>query len=125
MKAKALWTDLSKNSYLVQLNNEFLYGTENTSMDIYRETGAIHKNSLPSHINLANMLDEVRKIQQHTWAFLILCNDPKYFSKGITFSEHWGFPGSSDNKESTCNEGDLGSIPGLERSPGEGTGYSL
>ena len=28
-------------------------------------------------------------------------------------------------KESTCNEGDLGSIPGLGRSPGEGKGYSL
>ena len=29
-----------------------------------------------------------------------------------------GFPGSSDGKESTCNAGDLGSIPGLGRSPG-------
>ena len=28
-----------------------------------------------------------------------------------------GFPGGSDGKESTCNVGDLGSIPGLERSP--------
>ena len=31
-----------------------------------------------------------------------------------------GFPGSSDGKESTCNAGDLGSIPGLGRSPGGG-----
>ena len=37
----------------------------------------------------------------------------------------WGFPGSSDGKECTCNEGDLGSIPGLGRSPGEGNGYPL
>ena len=29
-----------------------------------------------------------------------------------------GFPGGSDRKESACNEGDLGSIPGLGRSPG-------
>ena len=29
-----------------------------------------------------------------------------------------GFPGGSDGKESTCNAGDLGLIPGLERSPG-------
>jgi len=29
-----------------------------------------------------------------------------------------GFPGDSDSKETTCNVGDLGSIPGLERSPG-------
>ena len=31
-----------------------------------------------------------------------------------------GFPGGSAGKESTCNVGDLGSIPGLGRSPGEG-----
>ena len=28
-------------------------------------------------------------------------------------------------KESACNMGDLGSVPGLERSPGEGKGYPL
>ena len=36
-----------------------------------------------------------------------------------------GFPGGSAGKESTCNVGDLYSIPGLGRSPGEGKGYSL
>ena len=36
-----------------------------------------------------------------------------------------GFPCGSVSKESTCNAGDLGSIPGLGRSPGEGKGYSL
>ena len=36
-----------------------------------------------------------------------------------------GFPCSSAGKESTCNAGDLGLIPGLRRSPGEGNGYSL
>ena len=36
-----------------------------------------------------------------------------------------GFPGGSAGKESTCNVGDLGSIPGLGRSPGERKGYSL
>ena len=33
-------------------------------------------------------------------------------------------PGGS-SKESACNAGDLGSVPGLERSPGEGTGNPL
>ena len=48
------------------------------------------------------------------------------------FSKNWffllfskGFPGESDSKETACNAGDLGSIPGLGRSPGEGNGYSL
>ena len=35
------------------------------------------------------------------------------------------FPGSSVGKESACNAGDPGTIPGSERSPGEGTGYPL
>ena len=41
-------------------------------------------------------------------------------SKGI---HH--FPGGSDDKESTCNAGDLDSIPGLGKSPGEGKGYTV
>ena len=36
-----------------------------------------------------------------------------------------GFPFGSAGKESACNAGDLGSIPELERSPGEGKGYPL
>ena len=34
-----------------------------------------------------------------------------------------GFPGSLDGKESACNAGHLGLIPGLGRSPREGNGY--
>ena len=36
-----------------------------------------------------------------------------------------GFPCGSDGKESSCNAEDLGSIPGLGRSPGEGKSYPL
>ena len=36
-----------------------------------------------------------------------------------------GLPGGSDGKEATCNVGDLGSIPGLGTSPGEGNGSPL
>ena len=36
-----------------------------------------------------------------------------------------GFPDSSVDRESACNAGDLGSIPGLGRSPGEGKGNPL
>ena len=34
-----------------------------------------------------------------------------------------GFSGGSDSKESACNVGDPGSIPGLGKFPGEGNGY--
>ena len=36
-----------------------------------------------------------------------------------------GFPGGSDSKESACNAGDPGLVPGSGRSPGEGNGYPL
>ena len=36
-----------------------------------------------------------------------------------------GFPGGSGGKESACNVGDLGSIPGSGRSPGEENGNPL
>ena len=36
-----------------------------------------------------------------------------------------GFPGGSDGEESACNVGDLGSVPGLRRSPGGGHGNPL
>ena len=38
---------------------------------------------------------------------------------------HMGFPGGSDGKEYACNAGDLDSIPGSGRSPGEGNGNPL
>ena len=52
----------------------------------------------------------------HTWT------DYRYFYlKGPSL----GFPGSSAGRESLCNTGDPGSIPGSGSSPGEGIGYSL
>ena len=52
--------------------------------------------------------------------------------KHLPFATTWmdlegirGFPGDSDSKESACNAGHLGSIPGLERSPGKGNGTSI
>ena len=36
-----------------------------------------------------------------------------------------GFPCGSDGKEYACSAGDLGSIPGLGKSPGDGKGYPL
>ena len=45
-----------------------------------------------------------------------------YFNINVIF---YCIPGGSDGKESACNAGDLGSIPGLGRSPGEGSSYSL
>ena len=45
--------------------------------------------------------------------------------KQLTFMTTLGFPSDSDSKESLCDAGDLGSIPGSGRSPGERNSYSL
>ena len=51
-------------------------------------------------------------------------NDALAVSLGA-FQVALGFPCGLAGKESTCNAGDLGSVPGLGRSSGEGKGYPL
>ena len=48
-----------------------------------------------------------------------------YLSKSFRAKLELGFPGGSEVKVSACNVGDLGSIPGSGRSPGEGNGNPL
>ena len=51
-----------------------------------------------------------------------------YFLLPAPFSviiKYYGPIFGSEGKESICDAGDLGSVPGLERSPGEGKGYPL
>ena len=51
-----------------------------------------------------------------------------YWSQELPFGstgQRLGFPGGSDGKEFTCNEGDLSLIPGSGRSPGEENGNPL
>ena len=45
--------------------------------------------------------------------------------KMVLVSAEYCFPGGSKGQESACSAGDLGLMPGLGRSPGEGNGYSL
>ena len=54
---------------------------------------------------------------------LLLRTSPLYCYIWLLVCIFLGFPGGSASKESACNVGDLGSIPGLGRSPGEGKGY--
>ena len=45
--------------------------------------------------------------------------------KILTSKTEKGFPGGSNSKESACNVGDPGLIPGYGRSPGDGNGNPL
>ena len=57
---------------------------------------------------------------------LFISLDVKMFSLfKMEYTLDLGFPGGSDGEESTCKAEDLGSIPGLGRSPKEGNGNSL
>ena len=47
------------------------------------------------------------------------------FDNNFTLPLNGGFPGGSEGKASACNAGDLGSVPGLGRSLGEGIGNRL
>ena len=48
---------------------------------------------------------------------LVVLDFPQRMTLGLSY---WDFPGGSEVKASACNAGDLGSISGLGRSPGEG-----
>ena len=60
--------------------------------------------------------------KQEHWSGLPLPSRKKTL---LVYYDVWGFPGSSDSKESACNVGYLGSIPGLGRFPREGHGNPL
>ena len=61
------------------------------------------------------------------WSFFFLLNNlnNQEMKENTNTCRHKGFPGGSAGKETACNVGDLGLIPGLGRSPGEGKGYPL
>ena len=59
------------------------------------------------------------------WLTSILENSTKGPSGLWLGPQVWGFPHSSVSKESACSAGDLGLIPGLGRSSGEGNGNPL
>ena len=67
-----------------------------------------------------------RSLLLHSFGWTSTQGQIRFQGRGIRFHHSVGvFPDSSAGKESACNEEDLGSIPGLGRSPGEGKGYPL
>ena len=61
-----------------------------------------------------------------TWKESVLKHEAQVIPTILSLNKFpWGFPAGSDGKASACNAGDLGSVPGLRRSPGEGNGTLL
>ena len=77
-----------------------------------------HTHSTPSTEQLApSLLQIFAETSRSPWGCPI--------SQFKALPQHQGFPGGSEVKASACNAGDLGSIPGSGRSPGEGNGNPL
>ena len=83
---------------------------EETSISRYNRTPISHNMAATQALGLQCVWGPATKQKRETPSFLVI--DP-------------GFPCSSVGKESACNAGDLGLIPGLGRSPGEGNGNPL
>ena len=75
---------------------------------------------LPSHTLIAHSVKNPPAMQFNSWVGEIFWRKDRLPTP--VFS---GFPCGSVGKESACNAGDLGSIPGLGRYPGEGKGHPL
>ena len=63
---------------------------------------------------------QCRRHQLDSWVWKFPCRRDR-----LPIPVFLGFPSGLDSKESACNEEDLGSIPGLGKSPGEGHGNLL
>ena len=72
---------------------------------------------------MAQLVKNVPAMQKTPVQFL--CQEDPWRRDRLPTLVCLGFPCGSASKESTCNVGDLGSIPGLGRSPGEGKSYPL
>ena len=86
--------------------------------------GKIWTPDLPSHVSLSSIWKTSAKLPVCNLSplfLLLLLQRMKFPLMRATV----GFPCSSDGKEFICNVGDVGSIPGLSRSPGKGKGYPL
>ena len=60
-----------------------------------------------------------------SWTWLSYWTTVAFLNYLIILLYTYNFPGGSDGKESACNTGNVGFIPGSGRSPGEGNGYPL
>ena len=96
-------------NWLISIRNDSLDYIEEGSLVDYIEEGSLVKNSAA-----------MQETQFDSWVEKI-----PWRRYRLLTSVFLGFPYGSAGKESACNVGDLGSIPGLGRSPGEGKGYPL
>ena len=98
-----------KTQTLATISTSFIYSTNIIESNIYQAFPGSSAGNLQG-----------RRPRFVSWVWKICWRRDR-----LPTSVFLGFPGGSQGKEFTCNAGDLGSIPGLGRFPGEGNGYPL
>ena len=79
----------------------------------------------PDTVTFHSFLGTRKALFSHSLGFLSKAQFPDGEPPRLSTPVFLGFPGGSAGKESACHAGDLGLIPGLRRSPGEGKGSPL
>ncbi|KAI4548547.1 hypothetical protein MG293_000877 [Ovis ammon polii] len=78
-------------------------------------------NARPGHSRKTQSPFNLKRVVKHSRRLTVLLRPQKEFNR-VSAKD---FPGGSDGKASAYNAGDLGSIPGSGRNPGEGNGHPL
>ena len=112
-KKKKIWSLLSDLSFAYCFTS---YGTHAPSI-LNSQPILKHKLSQSAHLTVLSTVLHPSCLEQY------LAHER--CSVNIGWILWTGFPDGSDGKESACNTGHPGSIPGLGRLPGEGNGYPL
>ena len=126
-KHKVKWCKFmqSRSSKLKKFGNKFNKGWFNRLFHGENGTTSVNRNLVLSiQISLIDQLVKNLPSMQDT-PVRFLGEEIHWRSDRLPNPVFWGFPCGLAGKESACNAGDLGLIPGLGRSPGEGKGYPL
>ena len=114
------WAYLQNRNRLIDFENKLIVIKEKTWQGCKLEFGINIYTLLYIRASLIAQLVKNPSAMKETPIWFLGQEDPLENSCGFL-----GFPCGSAGKESTCNVGDLGSIPGLGRSPGKEKGYPL
>ena len=120
-----------KNYYTTTVIKAVILSWEQTHKPVKRdrevETDSVNVARGVSWRRRSNSVQDTQSFQQRchsNWPSTVPPS-PKHVDQKLAQKRSHSFPGGSVGKESACNAGHLGSIPGLGRSPGEGKGYPL
>ena len=98
----------------------------------WRNSHSCWKNSMATPLNVIDpraLVLDLQELISPQGSFIRKNSERSHMYWYLPFSVwlhlQWGFPGRSDGKESACNAGDSGSIPGSGRSSGEGHGSPM